>query len=153
MSFIDGSQKLLKMLIGIPALALAGCAGTPPDNLGIKDGRLAPCPSSPNCVSSFASDDQHAVSSWRYSGTAEAAQEKLIGILKSTDNATVITSNPGYIRAEFESSLMGFVDDVEFMIEDQAVQMRSASRLGYSDLGANRSRINAIGEQFMPCCD
>ena len=152
MPFIDGSQKFTRLAIGAIVLLAAGCAGSPPANLGISDGRLAPCPSSPNCVSSYA-DDDHAVSPWPYTGSAEAARQKLADILEATENATIISNESGYIRAEFESSLMGFVDDVEFVIAGQKVQMRSASRLGYSDLGVNRKRISALREQFVPCCE
>ena len=152
MAFVDGSQKSLKLTLGAITLLLTACAGSPPDNLGIQDGRLAPCPSSPNCVSSFAADADHAVNPWPYTGTQQAAREKLVNLLENTENASVISNKPGYVRAEFESSLMGFVDDVEFMIEDQQIQMRSASRLGYSDLGANRSRIDSLRERFLPCC-
>ncbi len=152
MRFIDGSQKLIRLALGAAAVIITGCAGSPPSDLGISDGRLAPCPSSPNCVSSYA-DDDHAVSPWPYKGSAEAAQKKLVNVLEATDNATIIANDAGYIRAEFESSLMGFVDDVEFVIGGQQVQMRSASRLGYSDLGANRNRINDLRAKFMPCCE
>ncbi|MDX1692943.1 MAG: DUF1499 domain-containing protein [Ketobacteraceae bacterium] len=152
MSFIDRSQTYTKVLLAGLCLFLAACAGSPPSNLGVTNGRLAPCPGSPNCVSSFASDEDHAVAPWEYSGTPGAARSKLLRLLEETENATVITSDPDYIRAEFESALMGFVDDVEFLIEQQKVQVRSASRLGYSDLGANRSRINELKARFQPCC-
>lgn len=153
MGFIDRGQTFIRLMICSAILVLSGCAGSPPNNLGINDGRLAPCPSSPNCVSSFSDDEGHAVSAWSFQGTQAAAHSKLMQILQSTDNATVIANEANYIRAEFESALMGFVDDVEFMIQDQQVQMRSASRLGYSDLGANRKRIEGLQSRFLPCCD
>lgn len=153
MGFIDRGQTFIRLALCAGALLLSGCAGSPPSNLGISEGRLAPCPSSPNCVSSFASDEEHAVSPWSYQGSQAAAQQKLVEILNATDNATVIVNEPNYIRAEFESSLMGFVDDVEFVIEARQIHVRSASRLGYSDLGANRKRIENLQSQFLPCCE
>ena len=111
-------------------MLLAGCAGSPPDNLGMANGKLAPCPSSPNCVSSYTQSEDHKVNPWAFKGTSKQAQTKLLTLLNQQDNVTVITNSPGYIHAEFKSNLMGFVDDVEFVIEKNQVNMRSASRVG-----------------------
>lgn len=152
MTFIDRGQLYSRLAIIGTTIWLSACAGSPPSNLGMQSGKLAPCPSSPNCVSSYASDEDHAVSPWSFDGSVTQAQSKLEQILQATDNATLVTSESGYIRAEFESSLMGFVDDVEFVIEKGVVNMRSASRLGYSDLGVNRERIATLEKAFKPCC-
>ena len=76
--------------------------------------------------------------------------ENLKIILANTENAEIITAEANYIYAEFTSDLMGFVDDVEFYLDekDSLIQVRSASRLGESDLGANRKRIEAIRARF-----
>ena len=153
MSSIDRSQKSLKIGFTIAFLGLAGCAGSPPSNLGVQNNQLAPCPSSPNCVSSYTDSDDHKVEPWAFTGSQQQAHQKLIGILKAKNNVTITKDSANYVRSEFESNLMGFVDDVEFVIEDGAVQMRSASRLGYSDLGANRARIEELEKDFIPCCD
>lgn len=153
MGIIDGSQKSTKILLTLGLLTLAGCAGSPPQNLGIQDNRLAPCPSSPNCVSSYTNSKDHKVTPWLFQGTPEQAHGKLIEILKQRENVTITQNTARYIRAEFKSALMGFVDDVEFVIEADQVQLRSASRLGYSDLGANRDRIESLRTAFIPCCN
>jgi uncharacterized protein (DUF1499 family) len=124
-------------------------AGTPPTNLGIQDGKLAACPATPNCVNSQtpASDVEHAIAPIEFGGKASATMENLKLILKNTPRTNiVIEGSTNYIYAEFTSKLMGFVDDVEFYIDDSSktIQVRSASRLGESDLGVNRQRIEEI---------
>ena len=121
--------------------------GKRPTNLGVQGGKLASCPSSPNCVSSQASDN-HAIAPLRFSGDAEAALRKLKAVVEGMPRTRIIESKPGYLYAEFSTALMGFVDDVEFYCDGAAIQVRSASRLGYSDLGVNRKRVDAIREAF-----
>lgn len=125
-------------------------SGNRPTNLGIEQGQFAPCPTSPNCVSSQSLDAQHQIEPFTYQDTPEKAFEQLKKILENTKNANIITSEAHYIYAEFTSDLMGFVDDVEFYLDEQdnLIQVRSASRLGESDLGVNRKRIEAIRAEF-----
>ncbi|HIK12146.1 MAG TPA: DUF1499 domain-containing protein [Oscillatoriaceae cyanobacterium M33_DOE_052] len=125
-------------------------AGKRPTNLGVKDGGLAPCPNSPNCVSSYSTDETHKIEALAYEGTRDEALVKLKAVIENMDNAKIITQNQDYLYAEFTSSLMGFVDDVEFYVnEDKGlIEVRSASRLGESDLGVNRQRIEAIRKKF-----
>ncbi len=127
------------------SLTLAGCAGSPPANLGYHEGSLLDCPSSPNCVSSYSNDEGHSIAPLPSQGSLEATKKKLLDTLLS-QGATIMIDKDRYIRSEFTSSLMGFVDDVEFYIEKDSIAVRSASRLGYSDLGANRKRVEAIRE-------
>lgn len=119
---------------------LTACAGEPPQDIGIQNGRLAPCPDSPNCVSSYAGDEAHGIT------PLAATLPEIENVLLSMDRTNIVESRGNYLYAEFTSRLMGFVDDVEFLYDPQAgvTHVRSASRLGYSDLGANRSRIEAI---------
>ena len=119
---------------------LAACAGEPPLNIGIQDGRLTACPESPNCVSSYAADETHSID------PLVAELNQIERVLLDLDEANIVDAGNNYLYAEFTSRLMGYVDDVEFLF-DQAngvTHVRSASRLGYSDMGANRSRIEAI---------
>ena len=119
---------------------LAACAGEPPQNIGVQNGRLTPCPESPNCVSSFASDEEHSID------PIAASLEQIEGALLQLPAANIVSASADYLYAEFTSRIMGFVDDVEFL-HDRAsglTHVRSASRLGYSDLGANRKRIESI---------
>ena len=135
------------MAIGL--LGLAGCAGDRPDNLGAKDGLLAPCPASPNCVSSQAGDERHRIAPLHFSGEPAAAFARLKRIVSSRSDATVVEDLPDYLRVELRTLL--FVDDGEFLMDrtSKVIQVRSASRLGYSDLGKNRSRIEEIRSQFL----
>ena len=125
---------------------LAGCHGARPGSLGVRQGRLAPCPSSSNCVSSLADDEPHRISPLPFSGPAAAAIDSLAGIVRSLPRASVVTATENYLHAEFRSAVFRFVDDVEFLVDESAgvIQVRSASRVGSSDLGVNRKRIETI---------
>lgn len=119
---------------------LAACAGEPPQNIGVQNGRLTPCPDSPNCVSSYASDEEHSID------PIAASLEKIEQALLQLDQANIVSASGDYLYAEFTSSIMGYVDDVEFLHDRPGgvTHVRSASRLGYSDLGANRNRIESL---------
>ena len=125
---------------------LAACHGARPASLGARQGRLAPCPSSPNCVSSQAGDEVHRVAPIPFTGTAGAAIGRLTQIVRSLPRSSVITSTEDYLRAEFRSAVFRFVDDVEFLVDEPSgvIHVRSASRVGSSDLGVNRRRVEAI---------
>jgi len=116
---------------------------------GAGDADLPPCPSSPNCVSSHDPDPDRRVDPIPFAGTAAEAREGIETAVRSFPRAVVVDSSPGRIRAEFRS-LLGFVDDVEFQIDEAAgvIHVRSASRKGYWDLGVNRRRVGAIREAF-----
>lgn len=119
--------------------------GNQPTNLGVDDGKLAPCPNTPNCVSSQSRDD-HKIEPLTFNTTPDEAFAKLKRILESSDRATIISQAPDYLYAEFSSKILGFVDDVEFYLDrdNYLIHTRSASRLGQSDLGVNRKRIEGI---------
>ena len=126
--------------------SLFSFSGDRPSNLGVKSGQLNGCPTSPNCVSSQSSDAGHKIEPLTYDSTEEKAIAQLKEIIEAIDNAKIIEINDNYLYVEFTSKLMGFVDDVEFYLDTTAavIQVRSASRLGQSDLGVNRQRIEAI---------
>ena len=121
-------------------------AGTRPDNLGVKDGRFIACKPTPNCVSSQAdpADQEHYIAPIAYSGT----MQELRRAVESMTRAAVIREEGNYLYAEYSSALMGFVDDVELLLDEKArlVHVRSASRLGRSDFGVNRKRIEELRE-------
>jgi len=135
--------------MGILSILLAACAGERPANLGAKDGRLAACPTSPNCVSSQADDERHRIAPLAFNGDPDGAFARLKQLLARRKDTTVIEEKSGYLRVELRTTF--FVDDCEFLLdrERQVIQVRSASRLGYSDLGKNRSRLEEIREQFV----
>jgi uncharacterized protein (DUF1499 family) len=147
-ALIRATRRSYKPMLGLSlVLALSACSGTAPDNLGVTDGRLAPCPSSPNCVSSQASGE-HFVEPLALKGSPAQTQALLKQVLLSEPRTRLVEENSGYLRAEFTSSLLRFVDDVEFLIDDQAVAVRSASRLGHSDLGVNRKRVEHLRQRL-----
>lgn len=124
-------------------------SGTRPDNLGVRDARLAPPKRTPNNVNSQIdkhADPQHYVEPLRYSGDARQAWAALRRVVDGMRRVNVVKSEPDYLYAEFSSKLMGFVDDTEFYLDEKAgvIQVRSASRLGTGDHGVNRGRIEYI---------
>ena len=127
---------------------LTGCAGDRPTNLGVHEGRLLACPASPNCVSSQAADEQHRIAPLAFTGEPDAALARLKRMLSGRGDSKIIEEKPDYLRVEFHTTL--FTDDCEFLLERglHAFQLRSASRLGHSDLGKNRSRIEEIRREF-----
>lgn len=112
--------------------------------------KLAPCPSSPNCVSSVAPDDAHRVEPIRFTGAPDAALLRLRTVIEAMPRARVTRADAGSLHAEFTSWLLRFVDDVDCVVDAAAsvIQVRSASRVGYSDLGVNRKRVEAIRAAF-----
>jgi apolipoprotein D and lipocalin family protein len=113
-------------------------------------GKLTPCPNSPNCVSSLAEDKRHFIAPIPYSGENAVTQHKLLEILNSFKRTRVVRIEENYIHAEFVSSVFRFVDDVEFYFDEsvKVIQVKSASRTGYSDFGVNRRRVEEIRKQF-----
>jgi uncharacterized protein (DUF1499 family) len=120
--------------------------GKKPSNLGVRDGKLAPCPSTPNCVCSQSEDAGHKIEPLTYKSTPQVAFTQLKQAIESQPRTKIITQSPNYLYAEFTSAIMKFVDDVEFYLDEDAkvIHVRSASRLGQSDLGVNRKRIETI---------
>ena len=127
-----------------------GCSGSRPENLGLKNNQLAPCPESPNCVLSQQSDEKHRIQPIHYDVTLEVAKESLSQVILSLESARIITQNEVYWHVEFTSRWLRFVDDVEFyFVESEAlIHLRSASRLGYNDYGVNRKRVENIRTRF-----
>ena len=113
--------------------------------------RLAPCPESPNCVSSLSEDKSHYVEPLIYHTPLAEAREKLISVIQSMKRSEIVTVDNNYLHATFKSSLFGFVDDVEFSFDDgkKIIDARSASRTGYYDFGVNRRRVEEIRKRFM----
>lgn len=126
-------------------------SSTRPGNLGLHAGMLAPCPNKPNCVSSTATDRRHAIAPLTFTGDPDSALQTLQTVVLGLARTRVISREADYLYVECTSQLLGFVDDVEFTLNRQAkyIHVRSASRLGYSDFGVNRARIETIRAAFM----
>ena len=131
-------------------MTLTGCSKTVAETAGLKDGRLRPCPDKPNCVSTQDTGDRHRIEPIRYAGTQEEARERLLRIIGQTDRATLVKAEAGYLHVEFRSAFFRFVDDVEFLFDDDAklIHFRSASRTGYYDFNINRKRMEDIRRRF-----
>ena len=107
---------------------------------------LRPCPSSPNCVSTLALDDGHMIAPFRYRKSRAEAKEALKEAIRSLPRVSLVEEDESYLHYEFTSLLFRFVDDVEFLLDDDAkiIHFRSASRTGYGDFGVNRRRMEDI---------
>ena len=130
-----------------PALAsILHFEGTVPNNLGVRDGFLSPCPSSPNCVVSQNTDETHYIEPITYQSDRQTAKETLLKVLSVVPATITVKETEDYIRTESRSKIMGFVDDAEFYFPPgkKVIEIRSASRLGESDLGVNRRRLEQI---------
>ena len=148
---------LIVVVVLAIAVVLAGQAGLlkgqPPQDLGVRDGRLKPPSRTENSVTSQAALHPDApqrayaqIEPLPLRGDGPATISRLKAIVEATDGATVVRSAPDYLYAQYTTRLMKFVDDVEFWVDPVAgvVQVRSASRLGQRDFGANRARIEAV---------
>ncbi|HSS75735.1 MAG TPA: DUF1499 domain-containing protein [Thermoanaerobaculia bacterium] len=112
--------------------------------------RLAPCPRTPNCVSTQAASGRQQMDPIPYSGSLAESRAKLIEVLRNYPRTRIVREEPEYLKAECRSAFFHFVDDVEFVFDDAAkkIHFRSASRLGRSDFGVNRKRMEEITAAF-----
>jgi uncharacterized protein (DUF1499 family) len=134
-------------------LAASACqAATADSTFDQTAGRFAPCPESPNCISSQAepTDETHYMPPLAYTGTVAETKQQLLAIINELPRTTLVEERDNYLHVEFRSLVFRFVDDVEFFIDESAglVHFRSAARLGQSDLGVNRKRMTEIAEMF-----
>ncbi len=134
--------------IAVAGLYMLSFTGKRPDQLGIRNGSLAPLPDSPNCVSSYASDESKRMDPIPLQGDAGSMIHRIVETVRRLPRTRIVTQTEDYLHVEFTSPIFRFVDDVEFLVDDKdkVVQFRSASRVGHSDLGANRRRMQKIIE-------
>lgn len=140
---------VLAALMTLSTTASAGLlSGSRPDNVGNpSDGRLAELPWAPHAVGSQApKGSSKAIAPLTVNGDKGTYMARLAAVVADMPGANVIKQDAGYVYAEFTSSIMGFVDDVEFAMQPdgQRVDVRSSSRIGYYDFNANRDRIERI---------
>jgi uncharacterized protein (DUF1499 family) len=138
------------LLLPVLLLALLSILSRRPANLGVHDGELSPCPDSPNCVSSRAQDQEHRIEPLTYSGPPVDAWRRLADVVRNLPRTRVVTQTADYLHVEFTSAVFRFTDDLEFQLDERAgvIHVRSASRTGHSDLGANRGRVERIRQRF-----
>jgi len=111
--------------------------------IGLVDGTLRACPDKPNCVSSLASDERHRIGPLHITGDPGASMARAAAAVTAT-GGTIVQRDDRYLHAEFTTRLMRYIDDVELLLDADIVHVRSASRVGHSDLGANRKRVERL---------
>jgi uncharacterized protein (DUF1499 family) len=136
----------LAVVLGLVGIAVLGCRMHAPKFTVPTGGTLPPCPASPNCVCSQDPDPDHQIAPLTISGSPADAWTRLKRVVTELPRTRIAEEHPGYLRVEFTSRLMRFVDDVEFLMDSAGsrIHVRSASRVGYSDLGANHKRVEQL---------
>lgn len=121
-----------------------------PKNLGISNGKLAEMPKKPNAVSSQTQEEDKKVEPFEFIGTLEETKEKIIKSIKEYGGYDIIKNDRNYLYVVFTTGKMKFRDDAEFYFDEdeRVIHFRSASRVGYSDMGLNRERYNKIREIY-----
>lgn len=131
-------------------LMVSSCSAGRPPARPVQDAGLANCPNRPNCVSSLAGDEKHHVAPLTYSGSQSEAAARLVSVLEQMKGSRIVSQTDATIHAEFTSTFFRFVDDVDFRFDaaNHRIDLRSASRVGYSDFGVNRRRVAEIRRRF-----
>jgi len=139
------------LAVGVAGVFLLSLTASPPKSLGVHDGKLAELPDTPNCVSTQTENPDQRMTPLAYAGSPEGALSKLREIVESMPRSRIVEQQDQYLRAEFRSAIFRFVDDVEFLIdpESEQIHFRSASRVGHSDMGVNRDRMERIRERMV----
>jgi len=138
-------KTLFKICIIIISSIIISCVGKTPTTIGL----LSDCPNKHNCVSTNNSNSKSYIEPIRYTGSRVEAKKILFLTLESFKDSKVKNEKDKFIHVEFFSKIFGFVDDVEFYFNKPGViEFRSASRIGYSDLGVNRNRMESIRSKF-----
>lgn len=117
---------------------------------GLDEGKLHPCPDSPNCVCSEFSDDSHSIEPIAFNNDADVAWSQLLNVVAAQPRTKIVDSGDGYLQARVTTRLLRFEDVLEFRLDRAAgaIQVRSASQVGFSDLGVNRRRVETIRKLF-----
>ena len=121
-----------------------------PDDPSDAPRELPPCPSTPNCVSTEADDEAKRMEPIPFAGSPQEALERLVRVIGEMRGGQVVERSGRHLRAEFTTSVLGFVDDVDLLVDAEAslVRFRSASRTGHWDLGVNRRRMEELRRRF-----
>ncbi len=121
-----------------------------PKTLGVTDGKLAPCPPYPACVSSQSDEARHAIAPIPYTTSTDEARARIVDIVEGMERSTVIEERPTYVYAEFVTQGFQYTDDVEFYFDEEAqvIHVRSSARVPYYDFQVNRKRVETIRQAF-----
>lgn len=114
------------------------------------ENRLPACPSSPNCVSSQATDDSHFIAPFKITANIEDTWAALKKALMSQSRTVITSETESTLHAEASSLVFRFVDDIDVILDKAAglIHIRSASRIGYGDFGVNRKRMEMLRAQL-----
>ncbi len=136
--------------LGTVAIMIVARNAQPPIPVGVNDGKLAPCPESPNCVSTQSTDELHGLAPLPYNGETDRARAQALALLRELPRMVILRDEPTYIHALFRSPTMGFPDDFEIFFDEPASQIhfRAAARMGYGDMGVNRNRAEQIRSEL-----
>ena len=136
------------ILWGMLAAVINGCSGSKPDRSAMRTDGLDGCPDRPNCVSSEARDAAHGIAPLHLKGDPAAGWEVVLSVVSGLPRTITVKATDRYLHAECKSRIFGFIDDLELQlnIATGVISIRSASRVGYSDLGVNRRRVEALRE-------
>ena len=145
------ANSLVAMLVALPLL-LAACIGAPRIELGVREGRLNPCPTTKNCVSTHGDSPSNHIAPIAYTVPAEEAMRAIHAAVVELPRARIVAAEPLYLHAEVGTTLSRSVDDLEIYLDDAAklVHMRSIARSGFNDMGANRRRLVDLSKKLKP---
>jgi uncharacterized protein (DUF1499 family) len=139
-------ERARVLVLAVSLMAFLSCAGQRPTDLGVAEGRLRACPDSPNCVSTAAVDAVHRIAPFDLAVAPAVAWPAVQAAVAEIPRCRIVTVTSDYLHAEVRSAVFGFVDDLEVYLPAGGITLmvRSASRLGYSDFGVNRRRVEAL---------
>jgi uncharacterized protein (DUF1499 family) len=149
------ARRITIVALFLVVMSAVACAGHAQDAPGGTPKGLAPCPDSPNCVSTQSKDSSRAMPPLPYLNSGKDSMDRLVNVVRQMKRGTIVSATPSYLHVEFRSALFRFVDDVEFLMEDSArlIHFRSASRTGYYDFGVNRKRMEEISDRYLRSAD
>jgi len=139
------------ILLSTLGLMVLSWTAQKPDGLGVVNGRLAKCPDTPNCVSSQSESEAQRMPAIEFAGPAADQVEKIkLVVANKFPRAKLVSESEYYLHFEFRSLVFRFVDDVEFLVDDEQslIHFRSAARVGHSDMGTNRKRMSRFAQEF-----
>jgi len=144
MIWLLGCVLAIVLLTGVIALVPKGNATT-----GLVNDQLRPCPDTPNCVCSEDAKPSAAIAALAFSGDPVAAWQRAKNAVITT-GGDIHSEESDYLWASFTTRWLRFLDDVELHMDaaNGVIHIRSASRVGRSDFGVNRARVERIRAVF-----
>lgn len=141
---------ILVPVVIVILLAILSATAHRPEHLGVRNGRLADCPDAPNCVSTQAIDARHQIAPLPLTGEPAEALSRLKRALAHLPRTKIVAETNDYLHVEATSWLFHFVDDIECFVDSvhRVIHVRSASRVGHSDFGVNRARVESVRKAY-----